>query len=59
MKVGSNINAYAAQQVQRPQVDRQEYQVKVLKNALDSQKDAGERLLRMLEPKGKNIDIKA
>ncbi len=59
MKVGSNLNAYAAQNVQRTPVERQDYQVKVLKQALDSHKDASNKLLKLLEPKGKNLDIQA
>jgi len=35
------------------------HQVAVLKKALDSQQDAADRLLKLLEPKGKVIDIRA
>lgn len=59
MKIGSNLGAYAAQNVQRANPDRQDYQVKVLKQALDSHKDASNKLLKLLEPKGKNLDIQA
>lgn len=60
MKIGSQINAYQARAIQQTQsVDRQEHQVKVLKKALESHEEASTKLLKMLEPKGKNIDIKA
>lgn len=35
------------------------YQARVLKRALDSQKDQASELLKLLEPKGKVVDIKA
>lgn len=35
------------------------YQTKVLKKALDSQKDHADQLLKLIEPKGQVIDIKA
>ncbi len=38
---------------------KQLHQVRVLKKALESQQTAADQLLKMLEPKGKNLDIKA
>jgi hypothetical protein len=38
---------------------RLNYQARVLKRALDSQKDQASELLKMLEPKGRVVDIKA
>ena len=35
------------------------YQARVLKRALESQKDQSSELLKLLEPKGRVIDIKA
>lgn len=34
-------------------------QARILKRALDSQQTAADQLLKMLEPKGKNLDIRA
>lgn len=45
--------------VQNAEAIRQQYQVRVLKKALDSQKAAGEQLLDLIEPKGRVLDIKA
>lgn len=38
---------------------KQQHQVRVLKKALESQQTAADKLLKMLEPKGKNLDIRA
>ena len=38
---------------------KQQHQVQVLKKALDSQKLAADQLLKLLDPKGKNLDIRA
>ena len=38
---------------------RLEYQTKVLKKALDSQKNQAAQLLKLIETKGQVIDIKA
>jgi hypothetical protein len=38
---------------------RLNYQARVLKRALESQKDQSSELLKMLEPKGRVVDIKA
>ena len=38
---------------------RDQHQVAVLKKALDSQKSSADQLLKMLEPKGKIVDIRA
>jgi hypothetical protein len=38
---------------------RQQYQARVLKKALDSQQQAAEKLLNLLDPKGKVLDIRA
>ena len=60
MKIGSQISAYQARAIQQTnQPERTEHQVRVLKKALDSHQEASTKLLKMLEPKGKNIDIKA
>lgn len=60
MRIGGQSSVYQAQSTAAPQsADRSEYQVRVLKKALDSQQEAATKLLKMLEPKGKNLDIKA
>jgi hypothetical protein len=60
MKINPQISAYQARSVQGPQaVEKQEHQAKVLKKALDSHDEASTKLLKLLEPKGKHIDIKA
>ena len=59
---GSNPYAAQAQQIaaaQTPAAQDSERQVAVLKKALDSHQAASEKLLQMLEPKGKVIDIRA
>jgi hypothetical protein len=38
---------------------RLNYQARVLKRALESQKDQASELLKLLEPKGRVVDIKA
>ena len=38
---------------------RLNYQARVLKRALDSQKDQASELLKLLEPKGQVIDVRA
>jgi hypothetical protein len=56
------INSAAVQAqmpIQNTESVRQQYQVRVLKKALESQKAAGEQLLDLLEPKGQVLDIKA
>ena len=56
------INSAAVQAqmpVQNAEAIRQQYQVRVLKKALESQKAAGEQLLDLIEPKGRVLDIKA
>lgn len=57
MRIGSNGNV----PVIRPTEDaaRLQHQVKVLKKALDSQKDSASELMKMIEPKGKIVDIQA
>ena len=59
MKIGPSFNTVAPQSAQQTEAARQQYQVRVLKKALDSHQDAAEKMLKMLEPKGKVIDIKA
>jgi hypothetical protein len=53
-KVAQAIAAEKAQDA-----TRLNYQARVLKRALDSQKDRSSELLKLLEPKGQVIDIKA
>jgi hypothetical protein len=57
MRVGSNGSV----PVIRPTEDvaRLQHQAKVLKKALDGQKESATELLKMLEPKGKIVDIQA
>lgn len=38
---------------------RLNYQARVLKRALDSQKDQASELLKLLEPKGQVVDVRA
>lgn len=61
MRIGDSTSAIQAarQTASTPSEMSAERQVAVLKKALDSQQDAAERLLRMLEPKGQVIDIRA
>ena len=49
--------ALAASQVK--ETAKLNYQARVLKRALESQKDQSSELLKLLEPKGRVIDIKA
>ncbi len=49
--------AMAASQTQDPA--KLNYQARVLKRALDSQKDQASELLKLLEPKGQVVDIRA
>lgn len=55
--------AQAAQQAMaanKPsETTRLNYQARVLKRALESQKDQSSELLKLLEPKGRVVDIKA
>lgn len=59
MRIGSNNQVAMPQVTEQVANVKQQYQVKVLKKALDSQQDSATKLLKMLEPKGTNIDIKA
>lgn len=60
MKINPQISAYQPRSVERTEgVSKQEHQTRVLKKALDSHQDASTKLLKLLEPKGKHIDIKA
>jgi hypothetical protein len=58
---GGTPPAYQAPAVSQAQAARTDtqYRVKVLKQALDSQKSAADQLLQLLDPKGKNLDIRA
>jgi hypothetical protein len=59
MNIGSATSTQAAAQAaQVGQADRLKMQVSVLKKALDGQKETSSELLKMLEPKGKIIDIR-
>ncbi|HXH59772.1 MAG TPA: hypothetical protein VNI20_00280 [Fimbriimonadaceae bacterium] len=49
--------AYSANRTQDPA--KLNYQARVLKRALESQKDQASELLKLLEPKGQVVDIKA
>ncbi len=55
------INSTPTPQISAPATDpaKLNYQVKVLKKALEGQKDSSSELLKMLDPKGKIVDIKA
>ncbi|MBX3113115.1 MAG: hypothetical protein KF824_12190 [Fimbriimonadaceae bacterium] len=55
------INSTSTPQVTAPITDpaKLNYQVKVLKKALEGQKDSASELLKMLDPKGKIVDIRA
>lgn len=57
MRVGSPGNV----PVIRPTDDvaKLQHQAKVLKKALDGQKESAAELLKLLEPKGKIVDIQA
>ena len=55
----SQAAAQALQSTQNVSQAKLNYQTKVLKKALDSQKDQASELLKLLEPKGQVIDIKA
>lgn len=60
MRINGAAQAYTPN-IQASQTDlmRQAHQVKVLKKALESQTQAADQLLKMLEPKGRNLDIRA
>jgi hypothetical protein len=49
----------AARQAQAPDAVKQNYQISVLKKSLDSQSEAASKLLDLLEPKGRVLDIRA
>lgn len=55
------VNPTSTPQITAPSTDsaKLNYQVKVLKKALEGQKDSASELLKMLDPKGKIVDIKA
>jgi len=59
MRIDSSAVALATEAVQAPQALRQSIQVANLKKALDSQKQEASDLLKLLEPKGRVIDIYA
>jgi hypothetical protein len=57
---GAAQAALQAMAVNKPSdATRLNYQARVLKRALESQKDQSSELLKMLEPKGRVVDIKA
>lgn len=49
----------ALKSAQATDTARLDFQTKVLKKALDSQKNQAAQLLKLIEPKGQVIDIKA
>ena len=51
------VQAMAATQAQ--DTAKLNYQARVLKRALDSQKDQASELLKLLEPKGQVVDVRA
>jgi len=55
------VNSSQTPQITAPASDpaKLNYQVKVLKKALEGQKDSASELLKMLDPKGKIVDIRA
>lgn len=60
MNVGPTRAAQVAlTQAQSAPVDKQQYQTAVLKKALEGQQAAADRLMKMLEPKGQVVDIRA
>lgn len=63
MRISSSATAQAqvqaAASAQKTTATNAAYQAKVLKRALDSQKSSADQLLKMLEPKGQVIDIRA
>ncbi len=59
MRIGASNVQSVYQPNAKPEAQASAHQVAVLKKALDSQQDAADRLLKMLEPKGKVIDIRA
>ncbi len=59
MRIGSTNPQAVYQATSKSETPAANYQVAVLKKALDSQQDAADKLLKLLEPKGKVIDIRA
>jgi len=63
MRIGASAYAVqAAYQTQRPaegEPAQGVYQVGMLKKALEGQSQAAQELLKMLEPKGQVVDIRA
>lgn len=59
MRITSGVSSVPPMQVGPTDAMRAQHQVKVLKKALDSQTQAADQLLKMLEPKGKIVDIRA
>ena len=60
MRINPSIQAQQAYQLAKPQDAKSlTYQARVLKCALESQQDSESKLLKLLEPKGQVIDIKA
>jgi len=59
MRIGSANPQAVYQATAKSETPAPSHQVAVLKKALDSQQDAADRLLKLLEPKGKVIDIRA
>ncbi|MBS1709273.1 MAG: YjfB family protein [Armatimonadetes bacterium] len=63
MRIGASSYAvqaaYRTQQASEGEPVSGAYQVDVLKKALDGQSQAAQELLKMLEPKGRVVDIRA
>ncbi len=63
MRIGASSYAVQAAYQTKAQPETEsvsgEYQVGMLKKALDGQTQAAQELLKMLEPKGRVIDIRA
>jgi hypothetical protein len=51
------VQAAAAQKAADP--TKLNYQARVLKRALESQKDQASELLKLLDPKGRIVDVRA
>ena len=58
MRVDSSVARILAEAAGAPEALKQSLQVATLKKALDSQKQEASQILKLLEPKGRVIDIR-
>jgi len=58
MRVDSSVARILTEAAAAPEALKQSLQVATLKKALDSQKQEASEMLKLLEPKGRVIDIR-